>query len=252
MHQARPSPQSEPTQEELLEHLADLFERTTRPSPRSDSTQERVQEKSTPLCPIDNKDDAIQKISAVVAGGRASGRFAGPSEGVVYVDGKWRSVSGYATLSGETVSDLAQLLTPPLEPSKPSGFGAWWFIIWIPAIFAISLLTNLFALPAAGIIGLSPGQDVNAIPPILQLLLVLYTICIAFPLAAWIVIRFLIRKDREIRANNEQVYIAERKKWEKARLRWERLYYCHRHGIVFDPDTRQTCEPFALKQFLFA
>jgi len=65
-------------------------------------------------CPIDNKDDSIQKVSAVVASGRSTGTFSGPTGGTVSYDGKSGSVSGYSSLSGSSTSHLAQLLAHPL------------------------------------------------------------------------------------------------------------------------------------------
>jgi hypothetical protein len=83
------------------------------------------------------KNNAIQKVSGVVASGQASGTFSGPSGGVVKVDGKWCATGGYTTLSGSTVSNLAALLSPPAAPGKwPFGFFTtvlsilfWWFVV---------------------------------------------------------------------------------------------------------------------------
>ena len=81
-------------------------------------------------CPIDNKDDSIQKVSAVVASGQSSGTFSGPTGGTVSYDGKTGSVSGYSSLSGSSISNLAQLLGHPREPNKPVGFGLAWLYLW--------------------------------------------------------------------------------------------------------------------------
>ena len=59
------------------------------------------------VCPVDGKDDAIQKVLAV------------------YKEG-WRTVRGYSYLSetyrSETqITKLARELAPPVAPSKPLG-----------------------------------------------------------------------------------------------------------------------------------
>ena len=54
----------------------------------------------TNFCPICNKDDAIQKVTVIVAGGRSSGHFSGPP-------------GDYTPVYGNTVSGLARLLAPP-------------------------------------------------------------------------------------------------------------------------------------------
>ena len=73
--------------------------------------------------PICNKDDAIQKLSVIVASENSSGTFSGPSGGVTYVDGKWGSVGGYSSLSGSTMSELARRLAPPPAPQNKDRVG---------------------------------------------------------------------------------------------------------------------------------
>lgn len=69
-------------------------------------------------CPVCNKDDVIQKVAAIIVSGRASGTFSGPSGGVTYSDGKWGTVGGYSVLSGQTTTELAQLLAIPKKPKE--------------------------------------------------------------------------------------------------------------------------------------
>ena len=39
--------------------------------------------------------------------------------------------------------------------------------------------------------------------------------------------------------------------WDNAMERWNRLYYCNRDDIVFDPETNETCSKKDLKQFVY-
>ena len=39
--------------------------------------------------------------------------------------------------------------------------------------------------------------------------------------------------------------------WDKAIERWDRLYYCDRDDIVFDPETNETCSKKDVKQFVY-
>ena len=71
-------------------------------------------------CPIDNKDNTIQKVSAVVAGGTSTGSFSGLTSGVVDVDGKTGNLGGFSTLTGGTKSNLASFLASPRMPHQPS------------------------------------------------------------------------------------------------------------------------------------
>ena len=61
---------------------------------------------SPAFCPIDGKDDAIRKVSAVYNEGIASGTFTGPTGGATYSDGKWGVAGGiaYARERGDLVA----------------------------------------------------------------------------------------------------------------------------------------------------
>ena len=70
------------------------------------------------VCPIDSKDDAIQKVSALVSAGKSTGSFSGPSGGLTRTGEGWGSTVGYTTLRGGTITDLAKMLTPPRKPKQ--------------------------------------------------------------------------------------------------------------------------------------
>jgi len=53
-----------------------------------------------------------------------------------------------------------------------------------------------------------------------------------------------------INKNNKRVNSIEKPNWENFNKTWEQLYYCHKHGIVFDPETNKTCEPAQIKEFV--
>ena len=46
-------------------------------------------------------------------------------------------------------------------------------------------------------------------------------------------------------------YASERPRWIKAIDCWNRLYFCHRDGVVFDPETREKCDPRSIGQLLY-
>jgi hypothetical protein len=165
------------------------------------------------LCPVCGKDDAIQKVSAIVASGQASGTLSGPSGGAAYVGGKWGITGGYTTLSGSMATELAQKLAPPSEPSL--GGGACLLLFFIGGgIFEI-------------VIALSTGE-------IWTFPIGIVTIAIgAIPLILYF---------------KEKPKIEER--FVKAKSKWARLYYCSRDDIVFDPQTGETCHPDNLGKFL--
>ena len=164
------------------------------------------------LCPVCGKDDAIQKVSAIVASGRASGTLSGPSGGAAYVGGKWGITGGYTTLSGSMATELAQKLAPPSEPSRGRGVLASLFIGGGIFEIVIALSTEEIWILPIGIVTIAIGA----------ILLILYF--------------------------KEKPKIEER--FVKAKSKWARLYYCFRDDIVFDPQTGETCHPDNLGKFL--
>jgi len=199
------------------------------------------------VCPRCNKDDTIQRISAIVQSGRAEGTFSGPTAGAVYVEGKWGASGSYTTLSGYTISELAKLLAAPPEPRKPSGFG--WMSLPIGCIGFIGgyLLGAVLALPGFFISGMG-----NPSVPVAWQIIGFCEVIIAAIVGYGLVIVFIRHKARERLKVDEARYVAEKLKWNAAIQRWNRMYYCHRDGIAFDPDTSETCEPSAVKALVYA
>jgi hypothetical protein len=181
-------------------------------------------------CPICNKDDAIQKLSVIVASGKSSGTFSGPSGGAAYVDGKLVPMGGYSTLSGSTISDLAKRLTPPSEPQKYKGLGCG-----LGSLIAIVTFLGLIAASGLGFLLF------NVVGGFIFLFggFVIYML----------VLNALNKKSRK---RDEAAYLFEKPRWDVAISRWNRSYFCHRDGIVFDPDTQETCQPDDLSGFLYS
>jgi hypothetical protein len=135
------------------------------------------------LCPLDGKDDAIQRVAALVAEDRM-----------------------YSSRNGDVISDICCLLSPPEEPRR---LDARFFLLWcVPYLLAAVVFLPL-----------------------------------VFPLAIWI-----RGFRRECRSRREFAWNTMR--WHKAMDRWEKLFYCHRCGVVFDPETGAWRLPKDLPEFL--
>ncbi len=187
------------------------------------------------ICPIDNKDDSIQKVSAVVTGGESTGTFSGPTGGVTYSGGKWGSVSGYSSLSGSSTTTLARLLTAPSKPLENTG---WWIANgcgWIYIIMGILLVIILVASRA--------GTPTYSIFTSILLSVLAGGICSGMGF----LFRALGNKQKK---NAKEKYSNEMNTWSDAMKRWSRLYYCFKHDIVFDPVDGEYCEPAKLSEFI--
>lgn len=202
------------------------------------------------VCPHCHKDDAIQKVSAVVAGGRASGSFLGHSGGSVNIDGKWGSTSGYTTLGGISASDLAQTLAPPPDPMKQSeGMYSSGCIIGLLAVpFACTCTALIYAVPATFLLEFdSASARIGYISS-----LVVGIIFVGFCLWLFWILRKDAFKEKDRRTKEiESKYVAEKLSWENAMAKWNLLYYCHRDGIIFNPENGDTWQPTQIQKIVY-
>ena len=182
----------------------------------------------TNICPVCQKDDAVQRVSTLVAAGQSSGTFSGPSGGVTYSNGKWGSVSGYSTLSGSTTSNLARSLASPAKPTKDSG--------------AIQMGCGYVALFAVAVLLLSPIFLDGLLPTSLIVAGILF-----YGIPGLLFLRSGARKRKLADERYPQVLA----KWEEALTRWQRLYFCHRDGIAFDPETNEPFEPTKIQEYIY-
>ena len=179
-------------------------------------------------CAVCGKDDAIRKVSAVVAAGQASGSYSGPSGGLAFVDGEVGLVGGYTSLSGRSSTDLARLLEPPTEPPKRKhglGLGirlAMSLVLW-PVPFLI--IAYILADP--------PSNSLQFWTFALGGLFVIFVI-----LSLW------------ANSRERKRYRIAHPLWEAAIRNWVRLYYCLRDDIVFDPDSGNTSSAATMDHLL--
>jgi hypothetical protein len=212
-------------------------------------------------------DDAIQKVSVVVASGKSSGRFSGPSGGISYSDGKLGSVGGWTTLGGSTSTELAKTLTPPPHPKKGeftypakifsallsiftigiSCMGGWALIGVVVGVLIIIGMVSYFGVEQIETNNLTGGA-IEAFGA------VALGLCGGiFGLVAGI---FGYIKQRSYSKNliyeKERAYALEKIAWEKAMNRWDRLYFCHRDGIIFDPISKEASQPESLNKLIYS
>lgn len=173
----------------------------------------------TIVCPQCGNDNSIQRVSAVVAGGTSTGSFSGPSGAITYSDGKVGSAGGYTTLSGGSSTNLAKMLAmSPIPQSR---------LIIIPALL---LILGIYLVGTG--ISIHDTEGCLTGPGIIMLIISI----------VWIMSNI---------SHNKDINIIEKPNWDLYKTRWDQLYYCHKHGIVFDPSTSKTCEPAQIKDFVY-
>jgi hypothetical protein len=186
-------------------------------------------------------------VSAVISSGQSIGTFSGPTGGTVSYDGRSGSVSGYTSLSGSSISSLATLLKSPPEPNKPTGYGCLWIPIVFPFIAVIAVIFGGFFVGVAYIplsLVLSPTAMNDA-----QTFLPFYSIGVV--IGIFFGFRFFIKRDKKNKTKGGIRYSTQKPQWDNAMQKWNRLYYCHKHDVVFDPENGETCAPVSLKEFLY-
>jgi len=211
---------------------------------------------SSIICPKCNKDDSIQKLSAILATGISTGIYSGPSGGYVTVDGKSTNVSGYSHLTGSSITELAKLVSPPEPPREPVKS------MWNRAIAALIVLATYFCVIqtllgiAFGVTALILGDNFidkyGSNPIFIAGELILFGISIFILVAVGRISTQKLDKSSEAKyAKAVEEYSVTKPNWDLAMEKWKRSYYCHRDSLVFDSENQESCELVNLKEYLY-
>ena len=172
-------------------------------------------------CPLCEKDDLIQKVSSVVAQGTTSG---------------WVGAGSMTSMT-----EIARTLAPPKEP-RPKDY-----INYMVGIVLISL--GVMIVSGFGIMGLTLLGDLD----LGSLGYGIYCLWCGLPIllgsATSSILRALVDRSRR----NDRMRVAREKAlWRDAMAKWERLYYCARDDIVFDPSDRTWAPVDEIMTYLYA
>lgn len=196
------------------------------------------------VCPVHNQEDMVQSVPALVAGGTSSGTFSGPSGGVTYIDGKQGYTAGSTTLRGTFTTDIANQLAAPLPPNDVSFIGVvgWSFLF----LFSISLVVGPFW------VWKSFKNNVVRNPEIQEKVFGHGGNGLSFFMLFWgwqpLVWPFIPSFQKKLKKDSE--YDRRYNLWVDAYRKWEKLYYCHRCGVVINPENKHYCKPHELNDFL--
>jgi hypothetical protein len=176
-------------------------------------------------------------------------------------------------------NDMAKKITslnlnPPMEPKKPkepekpketsSGYGGAWAILWFPAVLTTAAIGVFLGVGLPTYLGLFTPKGGFTITGFLLLGLgILLSTIINIIFWTWFDRKELNSKkarDEKKYAVDYPKYIAvdypkyliDKTKWDKAIDKWNRLYYCERDDIYFDPMTNGICERGKFLEFIYS
>lgn len=165
--------------------------------------------KNNICCPLYKHIDSIAKVSAVYSSGVSEGSYSGTAVSFITPFSPNESSSVAFTpvsMRGVNISELSKRLAPPPEPQYPSRL---WFVI-----FLILACLSLAFIWVGG--------------------LTLPFLVIFGALAAW----QGVSNSNKIKKIKEYIPI-----YEKSMVSWNKLYYCFRDDIVFNPETNEYTSP---------
>lgn len=196
------------------------------------------------VCPVHKQQDMVQSIPALIAGETARGTFSGPSGGVTFIDGKRAYTAGMTTLHGTMTTAIAEQLAAPPPPNLIN-------------FFDIPVWSFLFLLTAGTLVGpfmVWRGFKNRVVSnPIIQEKvfghggngLSIFMLFMGWQPLVWFFIPQLVTKLRE-----DSEYDRRYELWVEANRRWKSFYYCHKCGIILDPERRQYFKPDKLSEQL--
>lgn len=202
-------------------------------------------------CPICKKTDRAQKVTSIVSEGTSRGSYSGSSFGSTKADGEWKPTHSYTSLSGSSRTDLASKLLPPKEPDNPPPFNilekivyGWFYIGSI--IVALGLGEGAAGLLMTWAVG-EGWVDVELSRSIA--IAILIAIGLGYFITTVLIIKNYYEKKKQ---ENTDRYERLKPIWDKAMEKYNRLYYCYRDDIVFDPKEGDYNNPRAFVDYLYS
>lgn len=174
-------------------------------------------------CPVCEKDDSIQKVSAVFSGGVQAIGLETFSE----------------SAKGVTISRQSVRLAPPGEPKKPAGLH--WLLWILGLIIGVVFLGGAIAI---AITTQASGGEAGILGGLL------YGAACGYPAGFVLSLVGLLVLHTSLLRGSKARYTRELPIWQAMMEVWNRLYYCTRDDVVFDPATRETAEPERLAALL--
>lgn len=128
---------------------------------------------------------------------------------------------------------LASRLAPPMAPAGPTDSGCLAITMWV----GLGFFLVAFAM---GAISSAGTRNTDAM-------------CLGAAALACVVVLWLYQAQRSTRKRMLRAEAAGRvPAWQRAMEVWERLYYCERDDVVFDPVTGQSFPVDYIQQYIYS
>ncbi len=209
-----------------------------------------------PTCPQCRQTDQVQKVTSVFAANTKEWKETSSS-----IDSWGNTSTSEETKRAHTVLGLKLKL--PNEPAGPTHPGLWYGIGGIVALVIASFLCPISLVPLGFILPLLGGSaflpDLAGIPAWLITVLAvgLPTLCIGglgLGLLVWLGAKVKKRFARDMESYRAKKALFERDdlpRWQRAKARWEQLYYCLRDETVFIPAENKPIKANDMEKYLY-
>lgn len=213
-------------------------------------------------CPQCGLNDKIEKVSAIVLRETSSGTR---REWVANSDGGHWTTTPYTE-----ISNLGRMLAAPPKPHyspsiawivatlviHPMAYAYWapvsrrvkiGFAIYTVLVVLISIFGYIFSnSDAINILNTLPETNFVGM---MFLMLLCTGVCFVMPLPY---AAYFLGMRQETRSRRARLEATEIPIWLKAMEIWNELYYCHRDGCLFDPNTGKSGRPDQLAEMLYS
>ena len=210
-----------------------------------------------PTCPTCKQTDQIQKVTSLY----------GVNTKEWYETRTTTDSDGHSHTYQEKHEAHTQLglkLKPPQQPPQPSHPGIWYGIGGFVAFILLSTLCPIVFVPLSFLIPLA-GTASALIPSIQGLptwlisaaVIGLPALCVlvaGIAILVWLGIKVKQRFDRDMKNYRDKKAIWDRDempRWQRAKERWEQLYFCMRDETVFIPAEKKAITADDMVKYLY-
>lgn len=160
----------------------------------------------------------------------------------------------------EAHTTLGLKLEPPQEPASPIHPG-WWYgigglvaFILLSTLCPIALTPIFFVIPMFAAVPFIP--DISVIPTwaIIAAVTGLCIVVVGIVLIVWLGSLIKKRFDRDMKNYKDKKAIYEGDdlpRWQRAKERWDQLYYCMRDETVFIPSENKAIKADDMEKYLY-